>query len=78
MSIYSDDNLLAQWQTSVTEKSNAIILPDGCRDLILKTVNNGRPQWHISPLFACAKTVQLEAHSTFTGFRLKQDTNVAQ
>ena len=77
MSIYSDDNLLAQWQTSVTEKSNAIILPDGCRDLILKTVNNGRPQWHISPLFDQAKTVPLEAHSTFTGFRLKPGVSIA-
>lgn len=78
MSIYSDDNLLARWQTRVTEKSNAIILPDGCRDLILKAVNNGRPQWHIYPLFDQAKTVPLEAHSTFIGFRLKPGTSIAQ
>lgn len=77
MSIYSDDNLLAQWQTSVSENSTTIILPDGCRDLILKTVNNGRPQWHISPLFDQAKTVPLEAHSTFTGFRLKPGVSIA-
>ena len=40
-------------------------------------MNNGRPQWHISPLFDQAKTVPLEAHSTFTGFRLKPGVSIA-
>ena len=39
---------------------------------------NGESQWHISPLFDQAKTVPLEAHSTFTGFRLKPGTNIAK
>lgn len=78
MNTHTGDNLLASWMVSANANSTAIVLPDGCRDVILKTVNNDKPQWHISALFDHAETVSLETNSTMTGFRLKPGTNIAQ
>jgi AraC-like DNA-binding protein len=74
----SDDNLLASWQVSAKESGTAIVLPDGCRDVIMKVVNNDKPQWLISPLYDHAQTVSIDANSTLAGFRLRPGVNIAQ
>lgn len=59
------------WQSSSNSRSSTLIMPDGCRDLILKVTDQQQPQWFVSPLFNHAKSVSTEACSTLTGFRLK-------
>ena len=70
------DNLIAIWHSSCEVEFTAIVLPDGCRDLIVKTVAKERPQWLISPLFDRSKPVLIEADSKLQGFRLKPGVNI--
>ncbi len=64
-----NDNLLSLWNSSSTFETTATVLPDGCRDLIMKVVNNGRPEWFISPLFDQTKKIPIEANSVLSGLR---------
>lgn len=73
-----DDNLLSSWSVSAKVNSNTVVLPDGCRDVIMKVVNNDKPQWLISPLYDHAQTVSIDAHSTLAGFRLRPGVGIAQ
>ena len=78
MNRYSDSNLLASWQVSAKENGTAVVLPDGCRDLIMKVVSNDKPTWLVSPLYDCAETVSIDAGSTLVGFRLRAGVDIAE
>lgn len=78
MNQYNDNNLLASWQVSANENGTAVVLPDGCRDLIMKVVGNDKPTWLVSPLYDCAETVAIDASSTLVGFRLRAGVDIAE
>lgn len=78
MNKYNDSNLLASWQVSAKENDTAVVLPDGCRDLIMKVVGNDKPTWLVSPLYDSAETVSIESGSTLMGFRLRAGVDIAE
>ena len=63
--------ILDEWQSYSTENATAVILPDGCRDLICKISKDGRPNWFVSPLYDSATKIVIEAATSMIGFRLK-------
>jgi len=71
-----NDNLLATWKFSADTSSTTLILPDGCRDLIMREVGGERPCWFVSSLFDQSKSVSMRAGSVMTGFRLKAGVRV--
>jgi len=64
-------NLLAVWKSTSKSDTDVLIMPDGCRDLIMKIVEGNRPEWFVSSLYDQAKSVSIQAGSIMTGFRLK-------
>lgn len=78
MNKHNDNNLLASWQVSARENGTAVVLPDGCRDLIMKVVGNDKPTWLVSPLYDSAETVSIDAGSTLVGFRLRAGVDIAE
>lgn len=64
--------------TQVLKSSTAIIIPDGCRDLIMKVSGEAEPQWFVSPLLDHSKAVQIENNSNFLGFRIKPGTYIEE
>ncbi len=63
--------VLDRWESFVDADASFSILPDGCRDLIVKTDQTSQqPYWFISPYFHTAKTVNLSAGSSSKGYRL--------
>lgn len=70
------NSLIAIWNSSHPTAGRTTVLPDGCRDLIMKIVGNERPQWFVSPLFDQAQPVRVAANSTLTGFRIRPGTSI--
>jgi len=73
-----DNNLLSLWNSSSELETTTVILPDGCRDLIMKVVNNEKPKWFVSPLFDQAKLVSIEANTVFSGYRMKPGVHIEE
>ncbi len=65
------DTLLAVWHNNPASDSVSIVLPDGCRDLIVKTSGKAKPVCFVSPLFDTAQAVSVDNRTSLTGFRLK-------
>jgi AraC-like DNA-binding protein len=61
--------LLASWTFTATEPTRSIVLPDGCRDLILRknVVNDMR--WFVADLATSAYAVESDPGSSFSGYR---------
>jgi len=53
-----------------------IVLPDGCRDLIMHVPKGQSPRWFISPLQDRTKTVPVRAGDVMRGFRLKPGARI--
>jgi AraC-like DNA-binding protein len=64
-------NLLSTWNTSSSKKNSTIILPDGCRDLIMKIDEDEKPFWFISPLYDKTEVFSINPNSVFSGYRMK-------
>ncbi|OHU85805.1 MULTISPECIES: helix-turn-helix domain-containing protein [Pseudoalteromonas] len=73
-----DNNLIASWQAEYSRTSSTVIIPDGCRDLIVKTLGNGKPNWFVSELFDSSELVQIEANSQWVGFRLSPGAQIKE
>src|SRR5690606_13574097 len=54
------------------------VLPDGCRDLIVKTDAKGEPFWFVSSLAETTESVACTAGQTFVGFRLHPAVQIAE
>ncbi|MCP4990157.1 MAG: AraC family transcriptional regulator [Colwellia sp.] len=72
------NNLLSSWNYRSKLESTPVILPDGCRDLIMKVVNKGKPEWFVSPMYDKAEIVSIEANSVLSGYRMKPGVNIAE
>ncbi|MCF6271848.1 MAG: helix-turn-helix domain-containing protein [Rhodobacteraceae bacterium] len=62
--------LLEAWDAQVKVSAQAVILPDGCRDLLFTAPAGGRPRWEITNLDDTAYSINMQAGSYFKGFRL--------
>ncbi len=77
MHAYSEmKNLLAIWQAESEFDATSLVIPDGCRDLILKSIAGEKPQWFVSSLHDQATAVSMRAGTGMIGFRLKAGVRV--
>ena len=67
----SVDPVLAEWAIAVEREMQAVVIPDGCRDVILWRAPGMRPRVLFTPLDAKARTVRLAAGSHLQGLRLR-------
>lgn len=72
------NRITSVWSGKSTIASNVIVLPDGCRDLIVKIKEGHAPDWFVSPLFNQSKVIQIEANTSTMGFRLKPGVGIAE
>jgi len=72
------NSLISIWESNFSIATSAIIIPDGCRDLIVKTVGNEKPNWFVSPLFDQSESVQIEANCDWVGFRLSPGAEIKE
>lgn len=61
--------ILRHWQFMSEQGAITPVLPDGCRDLIVKTDARGEPLWFVSPLACTTQQVTCVAAQKFKGFR---------
>lgn len=71
-------NVICNWHAEYSRTSSTVIIPDGCRDLIVKTAENQKPYWLVSPLFDRSEFIQLEANTEFIGFRLSPGAQIKE
>jgi len=69
-------NILATWEVTTKTDISSVIVPDGCRDLIMYSPTGDKPRWFISPLFDETHTVTVGSGSTMMGFRLRPGTSI--
>lgn len=72
------NNLISIWSASFSASTSTIIIPDGCRDLIVKTLENEKPAWSVSPLFDHSEFIQMPVSSKYTGFRLNPGAEIKE
>ena len=63
--------LLETWSYSAAASSAAIVLPDGCRDLIGRWSHGRSPVWIVTSVDQCARRVSVASGESMFGFRLK-------
>lgn len=68
--------IIDTWQAQTTEQETALIIPDGCNDVILKRRKHRAPKWIISPLQGSSLDAMLEADTEMFGFRLQPGTQI--
>ncbi len=68
--------LLAQWCSTSEVDTAAIVIPDGCRDLIMRRSPKGKPHWFISPLADHTYTVSTRSGVVMKGYRLKPGARI--
>ncbi len=73
-----DDLLLSSWHSSSKSKGSVTVIPDGCRDLILKIESGKQAIWFISPLFDQAKIISIEANTMYFGYRMRPGVHIAE
>jgi AraC-like DNA-binding protein len=68
--------LLARWHSTPDKDTTAIVIPDGCRDLIMRLSPGEKPHWFISALVGHTYTVSTPAGVVMKGFRLKPGVRI--
>ncbi|MBB1488895.1 hypothetical protein [Oceanospirillum sediminis] len=72
------NNLLASWHSNHNKRLVSTVLPDGCRDVILKIMGSEKPVCFVSPLFDIPETVYIEVNTRFQGFPLKPGVEIKE
>ncbi len=72
------NSLIATWQSYSAINTSYCVLPDGCRDLIIKINQKERPLWFISPLFNEAQSIMVESNATMIGLRIKPGAEIQE
>ncbi|GAA6143846.1 helix-turn-helix domain-containing protein [Hydrogenophaga sp. 5NK40-0174] len=67
-------NVVERWEYASEERQSALVLPDGCRDLIGTVAPSGQPTWFISALQDSVMVKSVEAGQRFIGYRLRPGT----
>lgn len=63
--------ILQAWSFTSEESQSLTVLPDGCRDVIIKSIPERGWTCEVSELDDCAYHIQSTRGQTFTGFRLQ-------
>lgn len=69
-------SVLATWKATTKTTVTSIVVPDGCRDLIMCSPMGEKPTWFVSPLFNGLHSISLASGTTMMGFRLRPGTIV--
>ena len=64
------------WSFRATAASFARVIPDGCRDLIVRTRPRGTSSCFVSPLDRSTRTVQVARGDDLLGVRLSPGTHI--
>ncbi|WP_299404101.1 helix-turn-helix domain-containing protein [Acaryochloris sp. IP29b_bin.148] len=72
------DCILAIWQYTATTNGSAIVIPDGCRDVILSVPLDDRPTWRITALDTQTRKVDVRQGVNLIGVRLKPGTQIQE
>ena len=78
MSAHTRSSVLSEWQFQSEDSCVANVLPDGCRDLILRVVGKEKPEWFVSPLFDSLEQVAVEGGATLMGFRMRPGVEISE
>ncbi len=62
--------VLETWRYTAPAARTAVVIPDGCRDVIVRRDSGREPVWFISELQQTTKRVTLPAGTTLEGYRL--------
>ncbi len=62
--------ILQSWQYTVHAATHSVVLPDGCRDLILLAPAGQVPQWVVTELDDTARPLHSAAGDQYWGYRL--------
>lgn len=65
------------WTHTPEQDALALVLPDGCRDLIVRISADGCPHWLVSELADTAQRVGCQAGETFIGYRFHPAAAIA-
>lgn len=68
--------ILEHWKFVAAESSVTSVLPDGCRDLIIKQSKGCAPICFISDLANSFDQVEMQAGDCFNGFRLQPGARI--
>lgn len=71
-------HLISTWHANFSAAMSTVVIPDGCRDLIVKTLENEKPNWLVSPLYDRTEHVQIEASCNYIGFRLSPGAEIKE
>ncbi len=64
------------WEACPEAAGEAVVLPDGCCDLISVAAPGLRPRWFVSDLMTTAETIPFDAGVRMKGFRLRAGTGL--
>jgi len=70
------DTVLQAWTHTPQARMLSTVLPDGCRDLLLRIAPGGPPIWTMTGLDDQAYSFECQAGEIFAGFRLQPGTQV--
>ena len=73
-----NDSMISIWSANFSGATSTVVIPDGCRDLIVKTLGNEKPNWLVSPLYDRSELIQIEASCTYIGFRLSPGAEIKE
>ncbi|MEM8808811.1 MAG: helix-turn-helix domain-containing protein [Cyanobacteria bacterium P01_G01_bin.38] len=72
------DCVLETWQFTTTGSCSAIVIPDGCRDIIMSVSPDGSRAWKITNLDTQMRKVYLDQGVRLVGMRLRPGTQIAE
>jgi AraC-like DNA-binding protein len=64
------ESLITRWRFDAERSASVTLLPNGCRELILKVCTQGRPRYFVTDLIETAQVVNTLAGERFLGLRL--------
>lgn len=68
--------VLDVWSRTTEEAASVLVLPDGCRDLILRQPTGEAPVWFVSALDDGPRRVAVAAGTFMLGFRLRPGVQI--
>ena len=66
-----DENILSVWQSTAESNGKFYVIPDGCRDLIMRSTVEEGEKLFFSPLFDQTHVLPVKAGTKFMGFRMR-------
>lgn len=68
--------ILRHWRSVARNRAGHMVLPDGCRDLIIRQRPGKRPEWFVSHLGDATSQVALVPGLSHRGFRLRPGVRI--